>query len=283
MVRVKVEKETPHGLLRFIYQNFFGRMILSILIKPVVSKLAGCFLSTSLSCKLIPWFIKKNNIDMEDYPKVEYKSFNDFFTRHIKMSTRSVDMRNDHFISPCDAKLSIYKIDEKSLFHIKGSMYSVASLLKSDILAQKYQGGYCLIFRLSVDDYHRYCYIDDGRKSKNIFIPGKLHTVQPIAIEKVNIFKENSREYTVCYTDHFDEVIYVEVGAMLVGKIANRHQEYHFVRGEEKGHFEFGGSTIVLLVKKNQVEFDEEIIQNTDHGFETKVKLGEKIGNKKAL
>ena len=157
MVRVKVEKETPHGLLRFIYQNFFGRMILSILIKPVVSKLAGCFLSTSLSCKLIPWFIKKNNIDMEDYPKVEYKSFNDFFTRHIKMSTRSVDMRNDHFISPCDAKLSIYKIDEKSLFHIKGSMYSVASLLKSDILAQKYQGGYCLIFRLSVDDYHRYC------------------------------------------------------------------------------------------------------------------------------
>lgn len=283
MARIKVKEEAPSQSLNFLYHTFLGRLILSVLVRPNISRLIGWFLNTRLSYLLITQFIKKNHIDMSDYPNVRYKSFNDFFKRRIRVSARPIDQQDDHFISPCDAKLSIYKIDEHALFYIKGSPYSVSSLLKNDILAKKYQDGYCLIFRLSVDDYHRYCYIDDGRKSKNIFISGVLHTVQPVAIEKVNIYKENSREYTVCYTKHFDEVIYVEVGAMLVGKISNRHQAYQFIRGEEKGHFEFGGSTIVLLVKKDQVQFDEEIIQNTNDGFETKVRLGERIGNKKTL
>ena len=49
----------------------------------------------------------------------------------------------------------------------------------------------------------------------------------------------------------------------MVGKINNHHQEYTFTKGEEKGMFEFGGSTIVLLVKENTVNIDEEILQNT--------------------
>src|SRR5699024_8370185 len=39
----------------------------------------------------------------------------------------------------------------------------------------------CVIIRLTVDDYHRYCYVDHGWKGKNHKIPGVLHTVNPVA------------------------------------------------------------------------------------------------------
>ena len=52
-------------------------------------------------------------------------------------------------------------------------------------------------------------------------------------------------------------------------------------KGEEKGYFEYGGSTIVLLFEKDKITLDEEIINNSLNGFETYVKYGEKIGEKK--
>jgi phosphatidylserine decarboxylase len=81
-------------------------------------------------------------------------------------------------------------------------------------------------------------------------------------------------------TENFGKVIQVEVGAMCVGKIKNLHQEHSFSRGEEKGMFEFGGSTIVLLVKNDVVRIDEDLLSNTAQGIETVVKMGEKIGSR---
>ncbi len=102
--------------------------------------------------------------------------------------------------------------------------------------------------------------------------------MQPVALERRRVFAENSREYTVLHTAHFGDVTQVEVGAMMVGRIVNNHGAHRFSRGEEKGRFEFGGSTIVLLVEKDKVVFDEELYTNTENGFETAVKCGERIG-----
>lgn len=44
--------------------------------------------------------------------------------------------------------------------------------------------------------------------------------------------------------------------------------------------FEFGGSTIVLMVKPDVILPDNDITENTNAGFETVVKMGEKIGVK---
>ena len=76
-------------------------------------------------------------------------------------------------------------------------------------------------------------------------------------------------------------VTYVEVGALLVGKIKNIITTGKIKKGEEKGYFEYGGSTIVLLFEKDKISLDEEIINNSLNGFETYVKYGEKIGEKK--
>ena len=135
-----------------------------------------------------------------------------------------------------------------------------------------------MIFRLTVDDYHRYCYVADGIKEDNVFIQGVLHTVNPLANDYFPIYKENSREYSILHTKEFGDIVMMEVGALLVGKIVNHHRKYRVLRGQEKGYFEFGGSTVVLLVKKNTVQIDADILENSAQNIETVVKFGEKIG-----
>lgn len=271
------------SLLDILYKTIGGSIALKGLTSPVVSKAAGAFCNSSLSLNLIPSFIKKAGIDLTEYEPAVYGSYNEFFTRKIKADARPTDMTPDVLVSPCDSKLTVYKIDEDSIFDIKGVSYHVDEFLRSRKLAEQYNGGYFCIFRLEVSDYHRYMYIDNGCKSKNVRIDGFYHTVNPIALEKADIYRENTREFTVLHTENFGKVIHAEVGAMLVGKIKNHHRDkgYRFKRGEEKGMFEFGGSTVVLIFKKDTVEFDDDIVSNTQNGFETVVKMGEKIGRKK--
>jgi len=136
-----------------------------------------------------------------------------------------------------------------------------------------------LIFRLTPDDYHRYCYIDNGEILHRKKINGALHTVRPVAYQHYNVFCENSRDYTVMQTTNFGKVIQIEVGALFVGKITN-HDDDAAKRGAEKGMFQFGGSTIIMLFQKDTVTIDEAIYENTRNHKETIVKMGYKIGEK---
>lgn len=264
-----------------LYNTVYGRFLLKILTTPAISKIAGVFMNSHLSVLGIKWFIKANNIDMSDYKTENWRSFNEFFTRKIKVGKRPLDMHENALISPCDGYLSVCDINEDSSFEIKNSVYTMRELLNGDPVCDMYEGGLCLIFRLTPADYHRYVYPDNGAKGKNFFIPGKLHTVRPVAFDKYPVFKTNSREYTILRTNNFDDVVFMEVGAMLVGKICNNHQEHNFRRGEEKGRFEFGGSTIIMLLKKDVADVNDDIRQCNAQGKEYMVKLGEKIGEKK--
>ncbi|MCM1528729.1 MAG: phosphatidylserine decarboxylase [Alistipes sp.] len=263
--------------LKLLYRTVPGRIILKGLTAPIVSKIVGKFMDSPLSVFMIGSFIRNNNINMDDFQPERYSSYNAFFTRRIKPDVRPVDMENTHLISPCDSKLTVYEITENSRFNIKASSYSVAELTGSRKASERYKGGLCMIFRLDVDDYHRYCYIDDGTKTVNRFIPGELHTVNPIALERYNIYKRNSRECTLLCTENFGDVMQVEVGAMMVGRICNLHSSGKIRRGEEKGRFEFGGSTIVLLFEKDKVVPDSDILANSAQGTETVVRYGESI------
>ena len=267
------------GFQKFLYRNFIGRLILKLLIRPWVSKLGVFYMNRKCSKGMIKKFVKKNNIDLSQYDMTNIKCYNDFFTRKIIDGARNINMESDKLISPCDSKLQAFKINEESIFNIKDSYYKVEDLIQNKELAKEYINGYCLIFRLTVDDYHRYCYVDNGTKTKNTPIKGVLHTVNPIALEKYNFYKTNSREYCILETENFGKIIQVEVGALMVGKISNHHQEYTFTKGEEKGMFLFGGSTIVLLVKEN-IKIDEDILFNTSNNDETVVRYGEAIGTK---
>ena len=80
---------------------------------------------------------------------------------------------------------------------------------------------------------------------------------------------------------NFGTVLMMEVGAMMVGKIENRHQAARVRRGQEKGNFAFGGSTIILLTQKGKAMPDPDIWENSLNGIETKVRLGESVGRGK--
>ncbi|BBF45361.1 phosphatidylserine decarboxylase [Lachnospiraceae bacterium KM106-2] len=272
--------ESQEACLRFLYKTIPGRVCLKVLTKPIVSKTVGCFMNSFLSTGMINSFVKKNDINLSEYQKCRYKSYNEFFTRKIKPERRPIVMEPDVFISPCDSKLTVYPIEENNVFFIKDSVYRLKDLVDGDPIYKEYEGGYCMIFRLTVDDYHRYCYVDNGTKEKNQFVSGELHTVNPIALGQYNIYKRNSREYTIMHTENFGDIVEIDVGAMMIGRIKNHHQEYTFRRGEEKGLFEFGGSTTVLLVKKDQIIVDEDLLTNTINDTETVVKMGEQIGIK---
>lgn len=274
---IVVTNEKQNILLKKLYGTVCGRVILKALTAPAVSKAAGVFMDSWLSVPLIKRFIKSSGIDTSQYVMKKFRSYNEFFTRRVKRGMRPIDRMPSHFISPCDSKLTVYKIGKSSVFRIKGSRYRVSDLIQNDFLAKRYEGGYCMIFRLEVDDYHRYCYIDSGTKTENTFINGELHTVNPIALEHYNIYKRNCREYTVLHTENFGDVVQVEVGAMMVGRIVNRHGAAEVVRGEEKGKFEFGGSTIVLLVQEDMIRIDDDILRNSAENIETVVKYGEKV------
>ena len=264
----------------FLYGNAIGRIFAKFLSLRFISIITGCLMNLSISKYIIPSFIKKNGINMENYLDRSYSSFNDFFIREINFKKRQFDKKENIFISPCDGKLTVYKIDEDSQFKIKNDYYQIKDLVNNDKISKEYIDGYALIFRLCVDDYHRYCYIDNGYQGDNHQIKGELHAVRPIVLETYNIYKRNSRVWTMLKTKNFGNIIQVEIGALNVGKIHNHKNNNEFKKGEEKGYFKFGGSTIVLLIKENQVIIDEDLINYTKDNVETIIKYGEKIGVK---
>lgn len=310
-------------MLKFLYETAFGRLILKGLTAPGLSRAVGHFLDTKLSCIFIGPFVRNNGINLDDYYSDNFTCFNDCFCRRVKEDRRPVDMDPSVLVAPCDGLLSAYVITDGLVVPVKQSRYSIADLLGGGLdapeasgaadsseaarkLAAEFDGGLCLVFRLCVDNYHRYHYFDDGSKGKNVFIPGRLHTVRPIALRNLPVFVENSREYTVMDTVNFGRAIQMEVGAMLVGKIANNHEEHEFKRGEEKGCFLYGGSTVILLLKRTPdssatsagsgsganssseansssdatIHLDEPFLANTLAGIETPVKMGQRIGTK---
>lgn len=272
--------EGQDKFLQNLYGRKLGRACLKILVKPFVSKTGGWFLNRKISCLAIKPFIKKSGICMDEYENRNFKSYNDFFTRKIRPGMRPVDFTFDHFVSPCDGKLTVYPIAENTEFVIKNTKYTMESFTRNKELAEEYKGGQILIFRLTVDDYHRYCFSDSGYIRDNIRIPGVFHTVNPTANEYYPIYKENERNLSLLESENFGPMLIIEVGALMVGKIVNYKENTDVKRGEEKGRFEFGGSTIVICLKKNVVKIDEDILRNSEENIETKVKYGMAIGRK---
>lgn len=269
-------------MLKWMYNSKIGRLFLKILTRPTLSKIVGAFLDCKISIIFIPLFIITNKINLEEVEHRSWKSFNDFFTRELKAGSRKIESDSEDFISPCDGLLTVDRIKKGRVFSVKGSNYTVADLLNNKTIAKTYEGGYAFIYRLTPSHYHRYAYPETGLKSRTVKIPGILHTVKPIATEATDVFVQNSREYCIIKTKEFGPLAFMQVGAMLVGRITNKRRRVSpVIRGEEAGYFEFGGSTIIVLVKKGKVKIDRDIKKASLKNEEFPVKLGMRVGKKK--
>lgn len=271
------KKKEEGTVLRFLYHTAPGRLCLKLLTARWLSRLCGSFLDSRLSKFLIKGFVRKNSIDLSDFESENFGCFNDCFCRKIKDGLRPLPSEDAVLFSPCDGLLSAYRLQADTVLPVKQSAYTLSSLLQNEALAQRYRDGICLVFRLCVNHYHRYCYPVTGSKGENVFIKGRLHTVRPIALEARKVFAENCREYTVIETEQFGSVLQMEVGAMLVGKIHNHHSSGPVIRGKEKGMFLYGGSTVILLLEKDKAPVSARFFDATEAGMETPVVMGEPL------
>lgn len=270
--------------LKYCYKrHMLGAPARRLITNPLLTELVGSYMNKPESVRLIDGFVRRNGLDLSEYIPENYRCFNDFFTRRIRPEARPVDMEPTHLISPCDGHMSAYRINADSVFNIKDSEYSIYDLVGDRELGDEYLRGTCVILRLGVENYHRYCYIDNGTKSRNRRIDGRYHPVQPIVVHNHPVFRQNTREYTVMDTENFGKVVQIEVGACLVGRIKNLDEACKTHRGREKGMFQFGGSTIVLLFKQGAVKLPEAVFTETALGAERPVKLGQMIGTAAAV
>ena len=271
-------KEENDRSVRFLYGTPAGRSLLKLIQKLHVDRLIVRYLRSGWSRPYMSWYVKKNAIPMDGEELRQFRSFRDFFAR--ERASIKADMTPEHLISPCDGWLSAFSISDDSSFSIKHSRYQIRDFLADDELADKYRGGNCLVFRLCATDYHHYSYIDDGYQGENHYMEGQLHSVQPIACETYPVFVLNRRSWCLLVTENFGPVVQTEIGALIVGGIANRQGGSRFCRGQEKGHFELAGSTIVLLFEPGRIRLLPELADKLDTGEEVRVEQGMWIADK---
>lgn len=262
--------------IRFLYGTLPGRGILRLLLDNRADRLLVRFLQSRWSRPIIPWYAWRNGVRLEKRELRRYRSFRDFFGR--QRGGASIDYTPEHLISPCDGWLRGYTIEADGGFTIKGVRYRLQDLLNDPPLAQRYIGGTCLIFRIGASDYHHYCYFDDAYLWQNHFIPGTLHSVQPVASETYPVYTLNRRCWCLMTTRSFGPVVQAEIGAFAVGRIVNYQENTRVCRGEEKGHFELAGSSIVLLFEANRIYLISGIRQETEAGRELRVRQGMWLG-----
>jgi phosphatidylserine decarboxylase len=283
------KKEVVAGdkLIKLIYDTAPGRKMLEYFFKrKLFSTLLGAFYSLPYSKRKIVNFAKEMDIDLAEAEKEnpeDYLNFNEFFFRRLKEEVRPISMDCDHLISPADGRLLAYEnINIHQLLQVKGQEYSLAELLQDNKLAMEFQHGVCMIVRLNPSDYHRFHFPDSGIPGPFKRVAGDYYSVNPMALRKIpRVYCQNKRELSQFDSDNFGKILYIEIGATCVGSIVQTYTPGEFVRkGQEKGYFKFGGSTVILFLKKGIVQVDEDILYNSGMFLETKVKMGERIGSK---
>ena len=251
---------------------------------------------SSMTPRLIRWFVRKYGVDMteaENPDLASYKSFNEFFTRPLKIGVRPLAAAD--FVCPVDGAISQFgAIDDHHILQAKGHRFTTTGLVGGDTaLAAEFRHGSFANLYLSPKDYHRLHMPCDGKLTRMIYVPGALFSVNPTTARGVpNLFARNERVVCVFASPEYGPFVMVLVGATIVGSMAtvwhgvvnpkrtNKVSEWNYddqdivlKKGEEMGRFLLG-STIVMLFKRDTIAFNEDWVP------ERPVRLGERMGNR---
>ena len=276
------ESPSGEGLIKFLYQTSIGKLPLHILFKrKLFSTLFGKLMDSPISRKGIDSFKQKYKMDLSDYivPEAGFRTFNEFFYRRVKPESRKIE--ND-IVSPADGKvLAFQSIQDVHSFFIKGRQFTLSEYFINEDLAKRYEDGAMIIIRLAPTDYHRFHFPVDGIPGVSKLVKGYLYSVSPYALNKsLEIFCENKRTLCEIETNNYGNILYSEVGATNVGSIIQTYTPNKPIKkGDEKGCFAFGGSTVVLFFEKSKVKIAEDLLTNTKSGIETEVQMGETIAS----
>lgn len=209
-------------------------------------------------------------VDLSDYeiPASGFASFDEFFTRRIRASTRPIDPDPSCIVSPADGRIEdAGPIEAGAVLRVKGRHYDLAELIGDSAAEADYTGGFFAVVYLAPSDYHRVHAAVSGPVRAVRHIPGTLFPVNAIGVEHVpRLFARNERVVVHQHSERFGRVATVLVGAIGVGRISISFDDSvvtndgrdaglriygerspQLERGAELGMFHMG-STVVLLL-----------------------------------
>ncbi len=276
---VTEERQFGSAALRLLYDSRWGGPLRALAVRPLVSELAALPRRGSRSARDIAPFCADYGVAVDDFvrPPGGWASFADFFVRDWVAGARPLPDDPDVLLSPADAKLLVVPLGADPGLVVKEVAYRLEDLLGDAALAARFAGGWAFVLRLTVDDAHRYVHAASGTCRGHRRLGGVLHTVGPRAGRRP-VLAQNRREYAVVDTDRFGTLVQAEIGAILVGRIRNHACRGDVRRGSEKGRFELGGSTVVLLCEAGRVIPDADLVAWSSRGVETRVRAREPIG-----
>lgn len=272
--RVK-EKILSSQIQNFLFHHSVGRLLVRFSWgQIIIAKCYGWIQNQSFSARKIPAFIKDFQIKEDEFEVKEFDSFNDFFTRRFKSGQRKFPSSSFDLGSPGEGRILVMESLDR-LLPIKNQDWSLERLLGCEEAALKMKKASALVLRMAPSDYHRFHSFDQLEVREARKISGGLHTVHPHA-RKDSVFFENRRVVFDLKTENFGDVCLVAVGGFCVGEIV-LHPKKQFLKGEEMGYFQMGGSTILLFFSK-RFEFHADLLKASKEGFETLISLGEALG-----
>jgi phosphatidylserine decarboxylase len=209
-----------------------------------------------------------------------YENYADFFSREKK----GIVFPSEPGVlgSPCEGLATVYAdINVDGLISAKGEALTLAELLNDAELAQTFKGGSMLRIRITPANYHRAHFFDGGTVTESKLIKGSLHSVNPLAVNSVaRLYCRNKRAMIMFSSQNFGDVVFVEVGATFVGSIVHCFFDGESVeRGGQMSYFLPGGSLLLIFFKKDAFTPNKILLEQSDKGYETKIKIGEALGS----
>lgn len=290
----KIEREIVYGdkFIEWLYKAESGKALSTIICKAPLSQMYGALQDSKLSQRKVAPFVKNFHINMDDFLPHDgrsdhspYANFNQFFIRRFKPGKRPFVHEPTDLAAFAEARYYGYETvhDEESV-PVKGLHLKPHALLDNKKWENIFHDGPMLLARLCPVDYHRFHFPDEGTILDDYRIKGSFHSVNPLALKaKEDILITNERHVSILETTNFGKLAYIEVGAICVGKIVQSQpltvgRKFH--RGEEKGYFLFGGSTVIVIGEKGKWKPSQDIVDNTKNHLETYIHLGMTVAHK---
>lgn len=236
----------------------------------------GAYLDTLESAEEVASFRKDPVFNWDQYmpPPSGYKTFNQFFARHVKPGMRPVAAPADDaiLVAPADSTfVGWWQVSQRSTIYvdpnklsIKGVQWSIHELLEGSAYADRFKGGVFTHSFLDTFDYHRWHAPVRGRVIESRVLQGQAYLevgTRPAMVhgEPANVltaidgtgYQFVQTRGLVVIDSPIGLVACLPMGMAQVSSVVITAEEGVTLRkGEELGYFQFGGSDFVMVFER---------------------------------
>ena len=228
----------------------------------------GLFLDTPESAAHIPTFEDAPEFNWDEYmpPPSGYRTFNQFFARHVKPGMRPIAGLGDQSViaSPADCTfVGWWQIGQENKVNVKGLQWSIERLLDGSRYADRFKGGVFTHSFLNTYDYHRWHTPVQGTVLESRVIQDLAYLdvgteIDPGSGEPI-ITAYDGTDYQFMQTRGL-AIIDSPIGlvaclpmgmAQVSSVVITAEVGVTLFKGEELGYFQFGGSDFVMVFERS--------------------------------